>query len=424
MLSQFYPPTVGGEERHVQTLSRELAGRGHAVAVATVWHEGLPEWEDDNGVSVHRIRGTAQRIGAFYSESERRHVPPLPDPELVRGLMRVVAAERPEIVHAHNWLVHSFLPIKRWSGAALVMSLHDFSLVCATKNLMWRDQRVCEGPSLRRCVPCVGVHYGSVKGLPTLAANSAMRGAAGLAVDLFLPVSNATALGNGLRPGVDPYLVVPNFVPDAVGARPRAAFDEDRQVAKYLAGLPDREFLLFVADVRRLKGIGVLLSAYARLTNAPPLVLIGRRCVDTPGTLPDNVLMMESWPHAAVLAAWRRCMFGLLPSIWMEPFGIVALEAMSAGRPFVASRIGGLADVVEDGVTGILATPGDTDGLARAMRRLIDDRALRTAMGAAAVTRLEQFRATAVVPRFEAAYVDVLARRAAQPGGEQRVAAS
>jgi len=51
--ADFYPPFLGGLERQAQLLARELAGRGHEVAVATVWHRGLPEQEDDGGVSVH-----------------------------------------------------------------------------------------------------------------------------------------------------------------------------------------------------------------------------------------------------------------------------------------------------------------------------------------------------------------------------------
>src|SRR5437660_74800 len=81
MLAQFYPPTVGGEERHVRNLSIELAARGHDVAVATLWQEGAPALECDQGVRIHRIRGSLQRTTALFSEKERQHAPPFPDPE-------------------------------------------------------------------------------------------------------------------------------------------------------------------------------------------------------------------------------------------------------------------------------------------------------------------------------------------------------
>src|SRR5438105_13782842 len=83
MLAQFYPPTIGGEERHVRNLSIELVARGHDVTVATLWKEGMPEFACDQGVRVHRIQGSMQRVSAFFTEKERRHLPPFPDPEVL-----------------------------------------------------------------------------------------------------------------------------------------------------------------------------------------------------------------------------------------------------------------------------------------------------------------------------------------------------
>src|SRR5438874_2677135 len=146
MLAQFYPPTVGGEEHHVRTLSVELAARGHEVAVATLWQEGLPTFELDRGVRVHRIRGSMQRASWLFADSGRTHAPPFPDPELLLAIRRIIKRERPDIVHAHNWLARSFLPLKGWSGAKLVMTLHDYGLVCAKQNLIYKNAP-CSGPA-------------------------------------------------------------------------------------------------------------------------------------------------------------------------------------------------------------------------------------------------------------------------------------
>src|SRR5689334_14778519 len=119
MLTQFYSPIIGGEERLVQDLSIDLARRGHSVAVATVWHRGLAKYEVDQGVSIYRIPSSAGRTSWLYSEPGRLHAPPWPDPEATWALRRVIRQHRPEIVHAHNWLVHSFLPLKRPTGPKL-----------------------------------------------------------------------------------------------------------------------------------------------------------------------------------------------------------------------------------------------------------------------------------------------------------------
>ena len=88
-------------------------------------------------------------------------------------------------------------------------------------------------------------------------------------------------------------------------------------------------------------------------------------------------------PHGEVMAAWRHAGIGLVPSLWPEPFGLVAVEAMRSGVPVVASRIGALPGIVADGRTGILVTPASTAELRAAIRRLDDDPDLRRTMGAA-----------------------------------------
>src|SRR5215469_5189896 len=108
MLSQFYPPIIGGEEIHVQNLSRALAARGHDVAVVTLWHAGMSPFEEDQGARVYRVRALTQRLPWLFSESGRRHAPPWPDPETTRALRDIIRRERPQIVHAHNWMIHTF----------------------------------------------------------------------------------------------------------------------------------------------------------------------------------------------------------------------------------------------------------------------------------------------------------------------------
>jgi glycosyltransferase involved in cell wall biosynthesis len=92
---------------------------------------------------------------------------------------------------------------------------------------------------------------------------------------------------------------------------------------------------------------------------------------------------------------------------------MVAYETASAGKPLLASRIGGLQDIVVDGETGLLVTPGDIDALRRALARLIGDGELRERLGAGAAAHARQhFSAQAVVPRFEEAYRTAMEIRA------------
>jgi glycosyltransferase involved in cell wall biosynthesis len=108
--------------------------------------------------------------------------------------------------------------------------------------------------------------------------------------------------------------------------------------------------------------------------------------------------------HATVMAAWDRALFGVVPSVGAETFGNVVTEAMSRGRAVVASRLGGIVDIIEDEASGLLVPAGDEEALAAAMQRLIDDDDLRSVLGDGARTRVERFAASRVLPRFEDLY--------------------
>ena len=166
MLAQSFAPIVGGEERVVEGLSRELVARGHQVSIATLQQPGDVTPEEVAGAQVHTLRSTSYRITRSTQDAERRHAPPAPDPETVLDLQRVLRRERPQIVHAHNWIVHSYLPLAREAHSALALSLHDYGLICATKRLR-RHDHLCSGPAPVKCQLCASQHYGPTKGLVT-----------------------------------------------------------------------------------------------------------------------------------------------------------------------------------------------------------------------------------------------------------------
>ena len=299
--------------------------------------------------------------------------------------------------------IGSFIPfcrLKRANGPRLVVTLHDLSLVCATKSAIYRGEP-CGGPGFMKCGGCAAQHYGAAKGSVTLAANWASAWFERRLVDRFLAVSNAIAAGNGLPGGPTPFEVVPNFVRDDVAALDRGADER-------LEGLPKQPFILFVGDLRRFKGIEVLIGAYAQLDNVPPLVVIGRKCHDTPPRWPRNVYVFHDWPHAAVMQAWSRSMAGVVPSIGPEACATVLMEAMASGKPMIASNVGGNPEIVDHNISGLLVRPGDQPGLAYAIRALMADEGLRQRLSAGALRKVPAFTASNVVPRIEAIYRDVL----------------
>ena len=220
MLAQFYAPIVGGEERMTESLAVELVRRGHDVAVATLRQPDQEPFEERDGVRVHRLPGLAQRLGGMFTDSGRRHAPPAPDPETVRALRRILATERPDVVHGHNWLSIAYLPLRRSSRAAYVLTLHDYSLVCANKLLI-RSGRPCSGPAPAKCLRCATRQYGPVVGPPVALLTGLSSRAQRHAADLFVAVSREVALRCGLEGGRTPHEVIPNFLADPPRRRPR-----------------------------------------------------------------------------------------------------------------------------------------------------------------------------------------------------------
>jgi glycosyltransferase involved in cell wall biosynthesis len=394
MLSQFYPPIAGGAEYHVQNLARALAGRGHQVSVVTQRHGDMRSFSEDAGVRIYHVRALTGRLPWLFSEPGRQHAPPWPDPETMRTLSQILAYERPQIVHAHDWLVNAFLPLKRSSGAHLVLTLHDYSLVCGSKTSFYHGA-ACSGPELLKCLGCASAHYGPLKGIPTLAGNWWMKAYKERTVDMFVPVSQAVAEGSGLIHSRIQFQVIPNFLPDALPVG-----NDD----PHLRQLPDEPFIVYVGDLSERKGVNVLLRAYQRLAMKTPLVLIGHPTPTLTASVPPGAIILHNWPHEAVMAAWQRCIFGVVPSVWADPCPTVAMEAMSMGRPLVASQIGGLLDIVADQTTGLLVPPADEESLQQALQRLVSDESLRNQMGERACERVVVFQARTVVPRIEQLY--------------------
>lgn len=187
----------------------------------------------------------------------------------------------------------------------------------------------------------------------------------------------------------------------ARGGRVRAVLnglDIDRFVSSIdrASGLPpglrDREFILSVATLEQKKGLDVLLRAFADVRRANPglaLALLGRshgaeadlRALANELNVSDDVFFCNKVPHPQVGLFLERARAFCLPSR-SEPFGIAILEAGAYRLPVVASRVGGIPEIIVDGETGLLVEAGDSEALACALNRVLRDRDLARNLGA------------------------------------------
>lgn len=412
LVSDHYPPFIGGAHRQTQLLAQGLAARGHTVDVATSWHGGSARRaQEADGIVVHRVRQLRTVVPALVRDRDQRQSTPFPDPVTVRDLRRVIAELRPDVIHAYGWMTFSLAVALVGQRIPLLVSARDYGYFCATRTFLRRD-RPCEGPGPLKCATCSARWYGAPKGWIAAAGVAAsrpllVRKATGLhSVSTYVSgVAHEHLLGGRGRRAVE-EITIPSF-------QARSSADAGpAELAPYLERLPSQPFILFVGPLRRIKGLEVLFEAYERLAAPPPLVLMGPEGHDPPRGYPAGSVVLTDVPHPAVLAAWDRALFGVMPSLWPEPYGAVVAEAMSRGRPVIGTLVGGHADML-DASCGLLVPQGDAGALARAMQALLDDPARRETMGRAARERARDFTADAIVPRFERIYRELLARGAA-----------
>ncbi len=345
---------------------------------------------DDDRLQIVRVRLALQSIPGSYQTDAAYH-PPWPDPRFVRSVRAIVSQFRPDVVHAHGWSTFSALSVA--PATAVVATLHDHGLSCPKRTLLRRDSVCVRGRGLA-CTSCDADTQSGPRRMALAAALCVTVPRLRRHVRRFLAVSRSVA-DHASQAGIPRHMidVIPNFV-DA--PRERAIAQSSDEAVTFL----------FAGTASPHKGRQVLLEAFARL--APPsavrLVLAGdhRPAINIARVRDAGRLEGED-----LTDAYRRCSALVVPSIWAEPCPTVALEAMAAGKPVIASDIGGLTDIVEHGVCGLLVEPNDAPALAAALARFAADAPERTAMGRQARLRVRRFSSDVVVPQIEQVYAEV-----------------
>lgn len=405
IVTDSYWPLIGGANRSIELLAQNLSGRGHTVAVATAWQEGVPSNEEQGDVQIHRLRDLSSRMRWISEDPYKHNPPPFPDPEAIWRLRRLINEFKPDIVHSYGWLTHSTAAALLGKRVPLLISARGYGNICAVHNLARHEaagETICEGPALGKCLGCAARTYGAAKGTAAVVGVFESGPLLRRKVTAIHSVSHFVArkIDRYLHVPGAPNVVIPNFHEDVAGE------PVDTEI---LAQLPAEPFILYVGAFRQIKGIQELFTAYGRLGAPPPLVLAGTRAPDTPSQFPDGVFVVEDVPHATVMAMWDRAMFGVFPTRIPEALGNVVHEAMSRGRAVIGTKPGGHEDMIEDRANGLLVPAGDSTALAAAMSLLIEDSALRERLGAAASERALEFTPEVVMPQMELLYRETIA---------------
>ena len=194
----------------------------------------------------------------------------------------------------------------------------------------------------------------------------------------------------------------------------------DARGARHALGLSNGPVLLFVGRIQPLKGVDVAVRALAELRRPDALLLVvggasglegsaevGRvmRLIDELGVR-DQVRFVEPQPHHILSTYYRAADVVVVPSR-SESFGLVALEAAACGIPVVASAVGGLLTLVDDGETGYLISGRDPSAFADRIRTILDDPALAASMSVRAADRARRYTWSFAAARLRRVYADL-----------------
>jgi glycosyltransferase involved in cell wall biosynthesis len=393
-LSHGYPPAEhAGTEQHTRTVAEGMAARGHDVAVlAATRAPGRPQYAT-----------RSERLGGVAVTRLVNNVPtrPLADGERDRAVEHAVAAvlrdHRPDLVHIQHI---AFLSAGLRFSVPTVFTLHDAWAWCASGGTeLLPDGSRCAGPQPAQCAAC----YSRWRPIPTPAARSLLR-LAGLAAPVVAPErlhrlwarlpaslrrpvatrgSSATepaeaaahrnaSLAALLRAaelriapsrylagraeglGLGPVAVIPHGIPPLSGPR-RGGGD-----------------LLFLGTISHHKGPDVVVEAWrAAVPDGTPGLRLHGPVQDASAARGHHIGPVLD--RAGVRAALSEAVALVMGSRWAENAPLVILEARSAGCPVIAPDIGGIPELIEEGVDGWLYPPGDVAALADRIRRLLAD---------------------------------------------------
>lgn len=297
-----------------------------------------------------------------------------------RRVRAAISAEKPDVVHVHNTFAAASPSVyAAANGVPVVHTLHNYRMVCPVATT-FRDGRACTD-CVGRLIPWPGVLHACVRGSRAQSAVAA----ATLVVH--------RALGTFQR-RIGAYIALTEFQRGLMieGGLPTKRI---RVLANFVdpdpgAGIGRRSGILYVGRLSEEKGIRTLLQAVAqqpgsvRIAGAGPLA----RLVEQEAGA-GHVEYLGSLDGSAALSEMRRANALVLPSIWFEGFPLAVVEAYASGTPVVASRIGSLAELVEDGVTGLLAEPHDAGELAQRLQWATEHPKEMREMGANARRRYE-----------------------------------
>ena len=410
----FPPHAQGGAEIFAELQALTLCERhGDTVLVLTREADpGRPEYdvrtEHRDGLTIAWVNNTFRQTRSFAETYD--------NPSVTRVATDLIEGFGPDVAHVHHLtcLSTGIVGALAQRGIPCLVTLHDYWLICHRGQLLDRDLRVCGGPEPAGCARCVDGAAGVGRtgfavaaalrslehrtGIPT---RGLRRAAARVASVWRRGDETADESRRRLEHMRGVVSEVTHFLAPSESIRRRfIAFGiEPGRITHAPYGFDRRRFqratrsdaahlrLGFLGSLMVSKAPHLLLEAFRQLPEGTASLDVFGRGVSYHGDdsyqarldpllKQSGVRVMGPVSHADVADALASVDVLVVPSVWPENSPLVIQEAFLAGAPVVASRIGGIPEVVRDGINGLLFEPGCVEDLHRVLHRLVTERGL------------------------------------------------
>lgn len=354
----YSPDIMGGAEISIKLLVEGMRSQGHEVVVVSLRPKGHTGQDEVDGVPVYRYA----LKNLYWPYVKRRPRAPIRlawhwidrDNRAMAGqLAQVLRQERPDVVSCHNlagWSIAVWDAVRQ-QGIPLVQVLHDLYLLCANSD-MYRGDNPCVG----RCLRCHLLRFSHAK------RSSRLDAVVGISYTV-LKRFERFGYFDGIRKEV---IYNARFIEDKGRQRSR----KGTFLVGYLGTLSAKKGVHWLID-QFIKHIDKESNAELLIAGAGQEEYVGelRRLASS-----DERIRFLGYQSSADFYAKIDLL--VVPSLWEEPLGMVAIEALAHHIPVVANEIGGLAETVKHGQNGLLVHAQDASSLGRALKDLMGDSVL------------------------------------------------
>jgi glycosyltransferase involved in cell wall biosynthesis len=401
----------GGAERVLFEEKKILEAHGHQVPVFSQAH---PNNEFSEFSDYYSPFKDWRRISRFQKVPMALNM--MYDRRTARSFSRFLEATGCNIVHAHNiygGLTTSILDIAQKKGVPVVMTLHDYKLICPSYSMLNRGI-VCED--------CKGGRF--IHSLLNTCHKESLTASGVYCIESYL--NKWLHKYDTIRYFISPSMF--SLAKHAEHGIPRDRLLHIRNFVNLATCKPQHEdgkYALFVGRLSKEKGILTLLTALEHLDAPVRVVGDGPLKAGYEDFVRDhrmNHVTFEGYKSGDDLKKlYVDAAFLVVPSEWYENAPMTILEAYAHGKPVIGSRIGGIPEMIDDGRTGLLFTPGDADELSECIQSLWADKSLRADMGRAALAKVErEFSCQSHYERLMGVYGTLCRPKADRTGFRQR----